>query len=408
MQDEVKRDFPLLPKIIIFFTIFLDALGIGFITPVLPYYVESFDVPKIVVTSLFAVFSIFAFFSAPILGMISDRRGRRPVLLISLLSSAIGWIIFAFSKNIFGLFLGRIIDGAAAGNISTAQNYLVDISKDQKDLARNLGWVGGIFGIGFIIGPLASGILFAFNKRLPFIVVALMAVINTLLAYFFLPETNGHKSEKKISINPFAPIVKAFKNKKLLPLYLAWLFFGISIALSQAILGLYVDAIFSWRAITAGLVMTMIGVIIFVNQVFLTHKVWLKYFKESVLMVFMIIPFALGFFIMALPFKFAFILGIIMAGFAYSTLRIITNSQVLGLCEKEEQGETMGILASLISFSLILGPMIGGSAYEISSGLPFILTGTLLAITFIFIFNTYKRIMPKGHEHNPEETINIT
>ncbi|MEK7113715.1 MAG: MFS transporter, partial [Patescibacteria group bacterium] len=351
MQDKAKERNWKLPKIIILFTIFLDALGIGFITPVLPYFVESFDVPKIVVTSLFATFSIFAFFSAPILGMISDRKGRRPILMLSLFSSAVGWAVFAFSHSILGLFIGRIIDGAAAGNISTAQNYLVDISKDQKDLNKNLGWIGAVFGVGFVIGPLASGILFDFDKRLPFIIVGIMALLNTILAYFFLPETNGHKSEKKISINPFAPIINGFKNKRLLPLYLAWLFFGISIALSQAILGLYVDALFSWRALTAGLVMTMIGVIIFLNQTVLTHKVWLRYFKEAKLMVYMIVPFALGFFIMTLPYKFAFIFGIIIASLAYSTLRIITNSQVLNLCHKEEQGEVMGILDSLISFS---------------------------------------------------------
>ena len=153
--------------------------------------------------------------------------------------------------------------------------------------------------------------------------------------------------------------------------------------------------------------MTMIGVIIFLNQTVLTHKVWLRYFKEAKLMVYMIVPFALGFFIMTLPYKFAFIFGIIIASLAYSTLRIITNSQVLNLCHKEEQGEVMGILASLISFSLVLGPMIGGSAYEISTGLPFILTGTLLLVTFIFIFNTYKHIKPHSHTHDPEESTNI-
>ena len=121
------------PKAIIVFTVFLDVLGIGLVIPTLAFYVESFGVSQNVISALFAVFSLCAFISSPILGMISDRFGRRPVLLASLASSAIGWLIFGLSGSIVGLFIGRIIDGLAAGNISTAQNYLIDISKSEKE-----------------------------------------------------------------------------------------------------------------------------------------------------------------------------------------------------------------------------------------------------------------------------------
>ncbi len=403
MQDIVKERFPRLPKIIIFSTILLDSIGVGFVIPILPYYVKSFNTPDIVVSSLFVTFSIFAFFSAPILGMISDRRGRRPVLIISLLSSTIGWAIFAFSNTIVGLFVGRIIDGSAAGNISTAQNYLVDIAKDKMDLKKSLGIVGAIFGIGFMIGPLAGGFLFNIDHKLPFIIVGAMALVNTVLAYFFLPETNHKKNTSEIYLNPFSPIMKAFRNKKMLPLYLAWLFFGIAISLGQSILGLYVEELFSWRVITAGLLMTLLGIVVSCNQAFLVHKVWLKYFKESSLMVWMIIPFALGFFTMALPYTGAFVVGLLVAALAYSTLRIITNSQIIGLCEENEQGEMMGVLASLVSLSLILGPTLGGSVYEIDPALPFIMTGAVLLGIFVFIFKTYKEITSKQHIHIENE-----
>lgn len=403
MQNTIKEQDYRLPKFIILFTIFLDALGIGFITPILPYYIDSLQMPEIMVSSLFVVFSIFAFFSAPLLGMISDRKGRKPVLIVSLLSSAIGWAIFAFARTPVGLFLGRIIDGAAAGNISTAQNYLIDISKDEKDLNKNLGSIGAIFGAGFIVGPLIGGFLFNIDKKLPFIIVGAMALFNTILAYFFLPETNGNVNKRKMSLNPFEPIFKAFKNKKLLPFYLAWLFFGIAVTLTQSILGLYIDKLFSWKVVTASILMTLIGLIIFFNQMFFVHKVWLKFFKESALMVWMIVPFALGYFAMSLPYKSVFVFGLIISTLAYSTLRIITNSQVVGLCDKEEQGETMGVLASLISLSLILGPSLGGSMYEISAGSPFILTGLLLSVTFIFVFKTYKNIKLRDHIHTITE-----
>jgi DHA1 family tetracycline resistance protein-like MFS transporter len=331
------------------------------------------------------------------LGKISDKYGRRPVLLISLASSAIGWIIFAFSKTILGLFVGRIIDGLAAGNISTAQNYLIDISKDAKDRAKNLGLIGAVFGIGFIVGPLIGGALSVINMRLPFIIVGVMATVNTILAYFFLPETNHNRNNNKISLNPFSPIIKALKSKDILPLYTSWLLFGVAISLNQSIFALYVAKVFSWTAIASGVMLTIVGVIIFLNQIFMIKKVWLKYFKEAFLMVWMFIPFALGYLVMALPFKFAFIFGLIITAFGQSTLRVVMTSQIIGFSKKEEQGEMMGILMSIISLSMIVGPILGGISYELANSLPFVLSGIMLFITFAFNYKIYKKIIPKNH-----------
>lgn len=397
MRSISKIKFNISPKAIILFTVFLDVLGIGLIIPVLPFYVESFKVSGFVITSLFAVFALFSFFSSPILGMLSDKIGRRPVLLISLASSAVGWMVFAFSNTIFGLFLGRIIDGSAAGNISTAQNYLIDISKDKKEQTKNLGLIGAVFGIGFIIGPLVGGILSGVSMKLPFIVVGIMATVNTILAYFFLPETNYHRNTNKISLNPFSPIIKAFKNKKVLPLYLAWLLFGIAVSLNQSIFALYISRVFSWTVIASGLLMALIGVIISINQAFMLKSIWLKYFKESSLMIWMLIPFAIGYLIMAMPFKFAFLFGLIVTAFGHSVMRVVMTSQIIGFANKREQGEMMGILASIMSLSMILGPVLGGAVYEISPVLPFILAGIILFITFIFVYKTYKKVKQIEH-----------
>jgi DHA1 family tetracycline resistance protein-like MFS transporter len=352
------------------------------------------------------VFALFSFFSAPILGKISDKYGRRPVLIVSLASSAIGWLIFAFSRTIFGLFLGRIIDGSAAGNISTAQNYLVDISKDAKDRAKNLGLIGATFGIGFILGPLIGGVLSGVSMKLPFIVVGVMATINTILAYFFLPETNHNRNENKISLNPFAPIAKALKIKEILPLYLSWLLFGIAISINQSIFALYIGKVFSWTATISGFLMMMIGVIISLNQAFMIRRVWLRYFKESFLMIWMLLPFAFGYLIMSLPFKIAFIFGLIITAFGQSILRVVMTSQIIGISPPKEQGEMMGILTSLISISMIIGPILGGITYLLKDNLPFILSFIILIITFIFTFKSYKKIQPKDHlEVDPVEVV---
>ncbi len=397
MRGKIQSKFNISPKAIIISTVFLDVLGIGVIIPVLPYYVESFNVSGIVITSLFAVFALCSFFSAPILGMISDRKGRRPVLLVSLLSSAIGWLVFAFSTSILGLFIGRIIDGLAAGNISTAQNYLIDISKTPKERSKNLGLIGAVFGIGFIIGPLVGGVLSGISMKLPFIVVGVMATLNTIFAYFFLPETNHNRNTGKISLNPFAPIIKAFQNKKVLPLYIGWLFFGIAASLNQSIFALYIAKVFSWTVIASGFLMALVGVIISVNQAFFLHKVWLRYFKESFLMVWTLVPFAIGYFIMALPIKFAFILGLIITAFGQSILRVVMTSQTIGFADSTAQGEMMGILASIMSLSMIIGPIIGGVVYEISPSLPFIFAGLFLLVVLAFVFKVYKKIKNQDH-----------
>jgi DHA1 family tetracycline resistance protein-like MFS transporter len=406
MKENMKKKFNISPKIIILITVFIDVLGMAIIIPVLPYYIESFNVSDIVVTLLFSVFALFSFFSAPILGSISDRKGRRPVLLVSLLSSAIGWIVFALSNSIFGLFVGRIIDGAAAGNISTAQNYLIDISKNAKERTKNLGLIGAVFGVSFMVGPFIGGFLSSLSIKLPFILVGIMAAINTILAYFFLPETHHIRSTKKLSLNPFSPIIKAFKNKNILPLYISWLLFGIAISLNNSIFALYITRVFSWGVIASGLLMTMMGIIISINQAFAIRKIWLHYFKESFLMVWTFIPFALGYLVMSLPIKFAFLFGLIITAFGQSLMRVIMTSQIIGFSSKEEQGENMGIMTSLISLSMVLGPLLGGFSYEIQDNYPFILSGIILLVTFIFVFRTYKNIKPKDHlEVEPIEAV---
>ena len=181
-------------KLIIMTTVFVDVLGIGIIIPVLPFYVESFGVSSFVVTLLFSVFALFSFVSGPFLGALSDRIGRRPVLILSIASTALGWFVFASANAVWVLFLGRIIDGVAAGNFPIAQSYLVDIAKDDKERTSNLGIIGAVFGIGFIIGPFLGAMLSAISPASPFWFVGVLALLNMIGAWFFLPETHHNRT----------------------------------------------------------------------------------------------------------------------------------------------------------------------------------------------------------------------
>jgi len=378
-------------KFIIIFTVFVDVLGLSIVIPTLPYYVQSFGASPFVMTLMFAAFSFFSFFSAPLLGSWSDRIGRRPVLLISIASTAIGWFVFASAQSIFFLFLGRIIDGLAAGNFSTAQSYLIDISKDDKDRTANLGVIGAIFGLAFIIGPLIGGLLSSVSPHFPFWCVAGLATLNLILAYFNLPETHLNRNkEKKLDINPIAPIYRAFKNPKLVIGFITFFLFGLAVAGQQSIFTLYLDKIFHYGSFVAGLFMTGIGVVISLNQGLLLKSFWLKYFKERTLEYAMLLVFAIGFFLLSTSWIGVFISGVVFITFAQSVLRVVMTSQIAEV-DGEHHGEVMGVLTSVMSVSAIVGPMVAGWLFEYFPHLPFIISGLIILVVLgMTIYNNKK------------------
>ncbi|MBW7888433.1 MAG: MFS transporter, partial [Bacteroidetes bacterium] len=194
-------------KLIIIFTVLVDVLGFGIVIPILPFYLTEFGAGPLTVTFLFSIFSFFSFLCSPFLGALSDRVGRRPILLLSIFSTAVGWFVFASATSILFLFIGRIIDGIAAGNFTIAQSYLVDISKNDKERASNLGIIGAAFGIGFMLGPLLGGILSKVSHSFPFYVAGGMALLNFIFAYFMLPETNFNRNTTKLRYNPIKPLI---------------------------------------------------------------------------------------------------------------------------------------------------------------------------------------------------------
>ena len=364
-------------KALILSTIFIDVLGIGIIIPVLPFYVRSFHVSDAVVTLLFAAYALFSFFSAPFLGMLSDKIGRRPILIGSIVSTAIGWLVFAKAKTIAWLFIGRIIDGFAAGNITTAQTLLADIAKDDKERSVNMGLFGALFGVGFIIGPAVGGLLAHFGTTVPFWFVGILAALNAILAYFFLPETHNKPSEHpRISLNPFKPIWDGFRNSEARMLFIAWLLFGIAIATQQGTFALYVNRIFGMGSTATGLLFAVVGIIIVLNQTLLLKKVWLKYFTKRHILISMFIVLGVAFLLQSIPIFAVFIVGMILGTVGQGNLRMAFGSLFASI-NPTKRGEYVGISGSIMSISMIIGPLLATATYMNHPALPFTIAGIL-------------------------------
>jgi MFS transporter, DHA1 family, tetracycline resistance protein len=371
-------------KLIIMTTVFIDVVGLGIIIPVLPFYVESFGVSSFVVTLLFSVFALFSFVSGPFLGALSDRIGRRPVLILSIASTALGWFVFASANAVWVLFLGRIIDGAAAGNFPIAQSYLVDIAKDEKERTTNLGIIGAVFGVGFIIGPFLGAMLSTISPAFSFWFVGALALLNMVGAFFFLPETHHVRTsaDKKIEINPFLPLLRATKDKTLSLRYLAFFLYGTAFALMNGIFSLFVKELFGWSASTIGYLFAGMGIILVFNQTIFLKKIWLKYFTEKQLEVWFFPVMAGSFLLMDFKNPTLFILGIILITFSQSTLRVVLSSAIAKAGGAGRRGEVMGTAASIIAASMIVGPLVGGALFVRNLHWPFLLSAVLLMIAF--------------------------
>jgi DHA1 family tetracycline resistance protein-like MFS transporter len=324
------------------------------------------------------------------LGALSDKIGRRPVLLVSILSTALGWFVFASAKNVLFLFIGRIIDGLAAGNFPIAQSYLTDLAKDEKERTVNLGLIGAIFGVAFVIGPAIGGWLGSISHSLPFWTVAVLASLNFILAYFNLPESHPKIDKNKVvSINPFTPFVDMFKEKGLFSSYLVWFIFGLAIATQQSIFALYLNKAFGFDEGIAGTFMAGVGIIIILNQGFLLKNFWLKYFEEIKLALALLFVFGIGYLIMAFSNIFIFITGLILISFGQSVLRIVLTSLAVKR-DEEKRGEILGTLSSIMSLSMIVGPLLAGYLFEIKYYYPFLLAGIFSFIAFLVLYYSLK------------------
>jgi len=358
-------------KVIIVGTVLLDVIGLGIVIPTLPLYVEKFGATEFMATAFFAFYAAASFLATPLLGSLSDKYGRRPVLILSLLGTSIGWFIFAFAPSLLFLIIGRMIDGFTAGNFSTAQSYLVDLAKDDKERTSNMGLIGAAFGIGFLIGPGIGAALSHVSANAPFILSGVLALLNTLAALKWLPESLAvEKRATHISLHPFAPLGKAIRDRSLRLLYVAWFCFSLAFVMFTSVFSLFTSRMFGWDAKVNGWMFVGIGIVGLINQGFLLRKFWLKKFKEPQLELFSLIAMAVAYILASFVPVILFIVMMLLNSFAQGIVRAVTNSQIVARADQARRGEVVGVTASVMSAASVIGPLIAGTLFEMSPAFP--------------------------------------
>src|SRR5215211_3469020 len=275
------------PLLVIFVTVFIDLVGFGIVIPVLPFYVEGtqFDASPRVVGLLFASYSVMQLLFTPILGRLSDRYGRRPVLFFSLLGTSLGFFILGFATTLWMLFAGRIIDGITGGNISTAQAYIADVTTEENR-AKGMGLIGAAFGLGFIFGPAIGGILSRWGAHVPFLFAGALSLANATLLYFVLPETvtADHPARVSAATGRWSQLVRAVSQPRLAFVLAVYFLFVTAFSVMTASFGLFTLYRFGFDAHDTGWVFAFVGVVGALVQGGLIGRL-VKFFGEPALVI---------------------------------------------------------------------------------------------------------------------------
>jgi DHA1 family tetracycline resistance protein-like MFS transporter len=362
------------PLLVIFITVFIDLIGFGIVIPVLPFYVEGtkFNASPSTVGLLFASYSVMQLVFTPILGRLSDRYGRRPILLISLIGTGVGFLILGFATTLWMLFAGRIIDGISGGNISTAQAYIADVTTPENR-AKGMGLIGAAFGMGFIFGPAIGGVLSRWGINVPFLFAAGLAFANAILLYFTLPETvtPDHPARASAASGRWAQLAQALKQSRLAFILLIYFLFVTAFSIMTTTFGLFTMFRFGYDAHDTGWLFVFVGVIGAVIQGGLIGRL-VKTFGELPLVVVGAFLFAGSLF--AIPFTGpqTGLLTLLAVGATFSVGNSLSMPALTGLASKSvgrgEQGGVLGITQSVASLSRTIGPLI--ASYLIYSAIP--------------------------------------
>lgn len=354
------------PLVVIFTTVFIDLVGFGIVIPVLPFYAEGtqFNATPRTVGLLIASYSVMQLIFSPILGRLSDKYGRRPVLLISIIGTGIGFLFLGFAKTLWMLFVGRILDGITGGNISTAQAYIADITT-KENRAKGMGLIGAAFGLGFVFGPAIGGILSRWGVEVPFIFAAALCFANAVLLYFTLPETVTPDHPARVSAargRGLVQLIESLKDPRLGFVLIIYFLFIVAFSIMTTTFSLYTMFRFGYDAQHTGYLFTYVGVLAVIVQGGLIGRL-VKRFGELSLVIVGALLFAGSLF--AVPFvgpQAGGLLGLLIGGGLFSIGNSLSAPSLTGLASKSagpaDQGSILGVAQSIASLARAVGPVL--------------------------------------------------
>jgi DHA1 family tetracycline resistance protein-like MFS transporter len=388
----------------IFVTLLLDVVGIGIIIPVLPDLIAEVahvnnSTSAIYGGYLLVAYSIMQFLFSPFIGALSDRFGRRPVLLFSLFGFGVDYVLMAVAPTLGLLFLGRIIAGVLGASFTTGAAYIADVSSPEKR-AQNFGLIGVAFGVGFAVGPMIGGVMGEYGTRVPFLAAAALSLLNWLYGLFILPESLAPENRRAFewkSINPLSSLTKLKRYPKLSGLIFALVFVYIASHAVQSTWSFFTIEAFDWTKAQIGYSLGGVGVMSLIVQGGLIRIVIPKLGQErSIYLGMVLYTIGLVLFSMAnqgwmlYPYLVVYCLG----GIAGPALQGLMSNQV----GDSEQGELQGSLTSMMSATSIVGPWVMTSlfAYFTSSGAPYYFPGAPMmlgaGLVLVGLFFSYRAL----------------
>src|SRR5881296_2960666 len=366
---------------VIFLTVLIDLVGFGIIMPILPMYAQRFGAQGIGYGALVFVFSAMQFLATALLGRLSDRIGRRLILLTTMLVNAAGYVLFAFAPSYAVLFVARVISGFASGNISAAQAYVADITLP-ADRARGMGTIGAAFGIGFVLGPMIGGLADHYLGHLaPGLIAAGLSLVNFVSASAILPESLATEHRTVRPVFDFGHMGEALARPELRPLMLVWLIAPFSFAGYTVALPLHATKALGWGAKELGWLFVVIGTIAAAVQGFLFGRIERRTGARALLIVGL---FGMAVSIAALPWATTSILiyaWTVPLAFANSLFAPAASGLVSIYADPTEQGTILGAAQAFAALGRSLGPLAAGWAYDgLGQRSTFLLAGVIMLL----------------------------